>query len=130
MDKKHSESREDYLESILILKNKKGLVRSIDIAEYFNYSRPSVSRAMSILRNDKLITMDKSGFIELTETGSDLAQAVYSRHEVLISFLRLLGVSEPVSVKDACRLEHVLSQESMDCINNFVDLNHTEKEAF
>lgn len=122
----HSESREDYLESILILKNKKGAVRSIDIAEYFSYSRPSVSRAMSILRNEGLITMDKSGFIELTDFGAEKARDVYSRHEVLISFLELLGVSEPASVRDACRLEHVLSQESMDCINSFVN-SHLKK---
>lgn len=128
MKREHSESREDYLESILILKNKKGLVRSIDIAEYFGYSRPSVSRAMGILRNDNMITMDKSGFIELTKEGESLAREVYGRHEVLISFLEMLGVSESVSVKDACRLEHVLSDESMKRIDDFVFKNSPKAE--
>lgn len=129
MEKEHSESREDYLESILILKNKKGSVRSIDIAEYFNYSRPSVSRAMSILRSRGMITMDKSGFIDLTDSGLTKAREVYQRHETLISFLKLLGVGEPASVRDACRLEHILSQESMDCINKFVNKNSSKKET-
>lgn len=129
MDKEHSESREDYLESILILKNKNGAVRSIDIAEYFNYSRPSVSRAMGILRSDGMITMEKSGFIELTDDGLVRARAVYQRHKTLISFLELLGVGEPASVRDACRLEHILSQESMDCIDKFVNNNSSKKEA-
>lgn len=129
MKQNHSESREDYLESILILKNKKGAVRSVDIAEYFSYSRPSVSRAMSVLKNNGMITMDKSGFIELTKKGHTAAGQVYKRHEILISFLRILGVGEAASVRDACRLEHVLSQESMDRINKFVELHSPEKES-
>ena len=114
-----SESREDYLESILMLKEEKGVVRSIDIAEHFDYSRPSISRAMSILRNAGLITMDNNGFIELTEEGMKEASAVYGRHKVLIDFLRKLGVSEVTAKEDACRIEHFLSEESMECIRAF-----------
>lgn len=115
-----SESREDYLESILMLKAEKGVVRSIDIAEHFDYSRPSISRAMSILRTAGLITMDNNGFIELTEEGMKEASAVYSRHKVLIRFLEKLGVNTDVAEEDACRIEHVLSEESMDRIREFV----------
>ncbi len=115
-----SESREDYLESILMLKAEKGVVRSIDIAEHFDYSRPSISRAMSILRTAGLITMDNNGFIELTEEGMKEASAVYSRHKVLIRFLEKLGVTTDIAEEDACRIEHVLSEESMDRIREFV----------
>ena len=115
-----SESREDYLESILMLKAEKGVVRSIDIAEHFDYSRPSISRAMSILRSAGLITMDNNGFIELTEEGQKEAEAVYGRHTILINFLQKLGVSDDVAEQDACRIEHVLSEESMDCIRAFL----------
>ena len=115
-----SESREDYLESILMLKAEKGVVRSIDIAEHFDYSRPSISRAMSILRTAGLITMDNNGFIELTEEGMKEASAVYSRHKILIRFLEKLGVNTDVAEEDACRIEHVLSEESMDRIREFV----------
>jgi Mn-dependent DtxR family transcriptional regulator len=115
-----SESREDYLESILMLKAEKGVVRSIDIAEHFDYSRPSISRAMSILRTAGLITMDNNGFIELTEEGMKEASAVYARHKVLIRFLEKLGVTTDIAEEDACRIEHVLSEESMDRIREFV----------
>ena len=117
----HSESREDYLESILMLKGQKGNVRSIDIAEHFNYSRPSISRAMSILKTDGLITMDRNGYIELTNEGLKVASAVYTRHNILISFLGLLGISEKTAEADACRIEHVLSQESINRIEEFVN---------
>ena len=121
MQTEHSESREDYLESILMLKGQKGNVRSIDIAEHFNYSRPSISRAMSILKTDGLITMDRNGYIELTNEGLKVASAVYTRHNILISFLGLLGISEKTAEADACRIEHVLSQESINRIEEFVN---------
>ena len=120
MTSEHSESREDYLESILMLKSEKGVVRSIDIAEHFDYSRPSISRAMSILRSAGLITMDNNGFIELTEEGFREANAVYERHKLLISFLKKLGVSEETAEQDACRIEHVLSEESIGRIRDYV----------
>ena len=120
MTSEHSESREDYLESILMLKSEKGVVRSIDIAEHFDYSRPSISRAMSILRSAGLITMDNNGFIELTEEGFREANAVYERHKLLIFFLKKLGVSEETAEQDACRIEHVLSEESIARIRDYV----------
>ncbi len=119
----HNESREDYLESILILKKKYGAVRSIDIADYFSYSRPSISRAMSILRTDGLITMNRNGYIELTEDGRAIAEAVFTRHKVLIAFLKQLGISEETAADDACRIEHVLSDESIQKITEFVEAN-------
>ena len=119
-NEQHSESREDYLESILILKAKKGAVRSIDIAEHFNYSRPSISRAMSLLRSSGLITMDNSGYIELTEKGMQKARWIYERHNALIAFLEKLGVSPETAELDGCRIEHILSEESMECIRRYL----------
>ncbi len=128
MQTEHSESREDYLESILMLKNQKGAVRSIDIAEHFSYSRPSISRAMSILRADGMITMDRNGYIELTSDGLKIANSVYARHNILISFLSLLGISDKTAEADACRIEHVLSQESVNRIEEFVN-KHKDNQA-
>lgn len=120
MSQTSNESREDYIESILILKRRKGAVRSIDIANYFGYSRPSVSRAVSILKNDGLIFVDSSGYIELSEEGLRLAESVYDRHRTLSEFLDRLGVSADTAEKDACRIEHVVSQESMDRISDWI----------
>ena len=128
MQTEHSESREDYLESILMLKKQKGAVRSIDIAEHFSYSRPSISRAMSILRADGMITMDRNGYIELTSDGLKIANSVYARHNILISFLSLLGISDKTAEADACRIEHVLSQESVNRIEEFVN-KHKDNQA-
>ena len=125
MHNEHNESREDYLESILILKKKYGAVRSIDIADYFNYSRPSISLAMSILRTDGLITMNRNGYIELTDDGRKIAESVYTRHKILIAFLKQLGVSEESAADDACRIEHVLSDESIQRITEFVKTNES-----
>ena len=116
-----SESREDYIESILILMRERGAVRIIDIANHFGYSRPSISRAVGLLRKEELITVDDSGYIELTPHGMELAKKVYSRHRTLIKFLEKLGVSPEVAENDACRIEHILSQESMDRIKDFID---------
>lgn len=110
------ESREDYLETILILKQKKGIVRSIDIANQLNFSKASVSRAMSLLREAKLVVMDKEGWIEFTAAGQALAEQVYDRHTTLTRFLVELGVSADVAEEDACRIEHVISAESFEKI--------------
>ena len=120
MSQTSNESREDYIESILILKRRKGAVRSIDIANYFGYSRPSVSRAVGILKKDGLIYVDSSGYIELTEEGLILAENVYERHRTLSEFLDRIGVSTDTAEKDACRIEHVVSQESMDRISEWI----------
>ncbi|MDD5832636.1 MAG: metal-dependent transcriptional regulator [Clostridiales bacterium] len=120
MSQASNESREDYIESILILKRRKGAVRSIDIANYFGYSRPSVSRAVGILKKDGLIYVDANGYIELTVEGLRLAESVYDRHRTLSEFLDRIGVSADTAEKDACRIEHVVSQESMDRISEWI----------
>ena len=106
------ESAEDYLESILVLKKEKGAVRSIDIAHHFNYSKPSVSRAMSLLRRNGYIVMDQEGWITLTETGLAVAERIYERHRCHSDWLIAPGVTPDVAAKDACRIEHDISEEA------------------
>lgn len=109
------ESGEDYLETILLLYNKNGAVRSIDIANELGYSKASISRAMGILKRSGYITMDKSGLIRLTEQGMEKSTQVYERHRIITSFLmQTLGVVEETAAKDACRIEHVISEESFE----------------
>ena len=109
---KVQESAEDYLESILILKEKKGLVRSIDVVHHMGYSKPSVSRAMSLLRENGYVEMDKDGFLTLTEAGMTIASRIYERHRLLTRWLSELGVSPEVAAEDACRIEHDISEET------------------
>ena len=106
------ESGEDYLETILILKKRNGNVRSIDIAREMDLSKPSVSRAMGILKNKEFITVDEDGAIHLTEEGSKLAKKIYERHRVLTEALMYLGVDEKTAVEDACRIEHDISEKT------------------
>lgn len=110
------ESGEMYLETILILKNRFGYVRSIDIAHELGYSKPSVSRAVSLLKENGYITYDPNGMILLTDKGSDIAESIYERHKVLSKYLISLGVSEDTAQRDACRMEHVISPETFDII--------------
>ncbi len=110
------ESGEMYLETILILKNRFGYVRSIDIAHELGYSKPSVSRAVSLLKEKDYITYDPNGMILLTEKGSEIAESIYERHKVLSKYLISLGVSEDTAQRDACRMEHVISPETFDII--------------
>ena len=110
------ESGEMYLESILQLSLKQANVRSNDISEYMGYSKPSVSRAMGILRNGGYIQVDKDGFITLTDSGREIAQKIYERHTVLTQLLIRLGVSPETAAADACKMEHALSDESFDAI--------------
>ena len=107
-----NESAENYLEIILMLKNKNGAVRSIDIVRQMEFSKPSVSHAMSLLRQKGQITMDKEGWIELTDSGREIAEKIYERHCLLTQWLTRLGVSPEVAAEDACRLEHDLSEET------------------
>ena len=116
------ESSEDYLERILILKEAKGHVRSIDIAESMNFSKPSVSVAMKKLRENGYILVDKEGFITLTEKGMAIANHTYEKHKLLSSVLMELGVSEETAREDACKIEHDLSDETFAAIKK-----HTEK---
>jgi Mn-dependent DtxR family transcriptional regulator len=110
------ESGEMYLETILVLKNKYGYVRSIDIAKEMNYSKPSVSRAVTLLKEDGYIENDPHGMILLTDKGMAVAEKIYDRHKTLTKYLVWLGVSEETAQSDACRIEHVISQESFDKI--------------
>ena len=113
---KIQESAENYLEAILVLKNKNGLVRSIDIAQHLEFTKPSVSRAMSLLRQNNYITMDKEGWIELTEAGREIAERIYERHRLITDWLTRLGVDPEIAAADACRMEHVISEESFEKI--------------
>lgn len=110
------ESGEMYLETILILKNKFGYVRSIDIAHEMNYSKPSVSRAVALLKDDGYIENDPHGMILLTDKGMEIAEKIYDRHKTLTKYLVWLGVDEETAQRDACRIEHVISQQSFDKI--------------
>jgi len=110
------ESGEDYLERILILKQKMGNVRSIDIVNDMNFSKPSVSIAMRKLKEAGYIVIDENGYIELTDAGNKIASNVYERHVILTKMLTALGVSEETAMRDACKIEHDLSEESFNKI--------------
>ena len=112
------ESGEDYLEAILVLRQEKGIVRSIDVAQYLGYSKPSVSRAVSILKTNGYITMEKDGQAN--------AQRVYERHRFLTQWLIHLGVSPETAAADACRIEHDISPETFECLKRHVSQNTSE----
>lgn len=115
------ESKEDYLEMILVLNNKKGLVRAVDIAEEMDFSKPSVSIAMKNLRESGCITVEEGGHIVLTDKGREIAERVYERHLFFSEWLTSLGVPENIAAEDACRIEHCLSKESFTAIKNYVE---------
>lgn len=118
---KMQESGENYLETILILKQEKGYVRSIDIAQRLDFSKPSVSRAVGLLRENGYITMDpREGWIELTDLGRSVAEMVYERHQLLSKWLVALGVGEETAAADACRIEHVISEETFEKIKQHI----------
>ena len=112
------ESAEDYLEMILVLKKKKGTVHSIDIAREMNFSKPSVSIAMKKLREDNLVEINEHREIDLTPAGREIAEKIYERHVVISEILMQLGVEETTAVKEACRIEHVISQDSFEKLKN------------
>ena len=114
------ESGEMYLEAILVLAKKSGYVRSIDVSEYLGYSKPSVSRAMGILREGGYILMEKDGAITLTDSGKKLAETIYERHTALSKWLMDLGVNEQTALDDACRIEHDISAESFAAIKEHI----------
>ena len=113
------ESGEMYLEAILVLSKNNGFVRSIDISEYLGYSKPSVSRAMGILRSGEYIVIEKDGAITLTDTGREIAEKIFERHTVLSRLLMKLGVSEETAAADACKMEHAISDESFVAIKRY-----------
>ena len=110
------ESGEMYLESIYVLSKAQGTVRSIDISEYMGYSKPSVSRAVNLLKNGGYIVMDKDNLITLTDSGLEIARKIFERHTLLANLLIRLGVSEKTAAEDACKLEHAISDESFEAI--------------
>jgi Mn-dependent DtxR family transcriptional regulator len=116
------ESGEMYLETIFVLSREKANVRSIDISEYMGFSKPSVSRAVSLLRSGGYVNMDRDGYLTLTDVGLEVAEKIYSRHSLLTEFLTSLGVSEKTASGDACRIEHCISDESFEAIKKHVYL--------
>ena len=111
---KVQESAENYLEAILVLGQKNGQVRSIDVAHYTGFSKPSISRAVGLLRDNGYVSIDQYGLLHLTDEGREIAESIYERHTVLTAFLTALGVEREVAAEDACRIEHVLSAETFD----------------
>lgn len=116
-----NESAEMYLETIYTLSQEKANVRSIDVAEALGYSRPSVSRAVGLLKKDGYLTMDDDGFLTLTESGKAVAGKIYERHTVLTAALMALGVDRESAAEDVCRIEHVISDKSLDAIKAHMD---------
>ena len=110
------ESAEMYLETIYRLSRTTPAVRSIDVAQAMGYSRPSVSRAVGLLKKDGYLEMDSDGFLTLTDSGKEIARKIYDRHTVLTAALALLGVDRETAAEDACRIEHVISDRSFDAI--------------
>ena len=124
-----TQSSEDYLETILILRESLGNVRSIDIVNHTGYTKPSISVAMKKLRNNGYINMDKSGYITLTPEGELVASETYKKHCFLKSFFMSLGVSEKTAEEDACKIEHEISRETIMCIlKHQEDINKALKE--
>ena len=119
---KIQESAENYLETILILKNKNGAVRSIDIANELGFSKPNVSVAMKNLRENGYIEVDSSGYITLLDSGRQIAEKIYERHTTLSKWLVSLGVDAKTAAEDACRIEHIISSESFEAIKKIAKI--------
>ncbi len=114
------ESGEMYLESIFVLSRSMEHVRAIDICEYLGYSKPSVSRALGLLRDGGYVVADKNGYLTLTAAGREVAEKIYERHTSLCKFLELIGVSHDTASADACKIEHVISDESFEALKKYV----------
>ncbi|MFI3284006.1 MAG: metal-dependent transcriptional regulator [Erysipelotrichaceae bacterium] len=114
------ESGEMYLETIHVLSKTNPHVRSIDVSEHMQFSKPSVSRAISILKNDGFVHMDKDGYLTLTESGLSIAEKIYQRHLILTEFLGLIGLDSDTAANDACRMEHAISDQTYAAISNHV----------
>lgn len=115
------ESGEMYLETIYVLHQKQQNVRSIDVAEEMGFSKPSVSRGVSILKRDGYLTVDEKGYLELTDAGTDLAMKIYERHIILTKALVLLGVDEQTAAQDACKMEHVISDKTLEAFKKHLN---------
>lgn len=114
------ESAEMYLETIYLLTKKSNSVRSIDVAEHMGYSKPSVSRAVGLLKNGGYLTMADDGLLSLTEEGKVAAKKIFERHTVLSKFLKHIGVTDETAASDACKIEHVISDETLKAIKNYL----------
>ena len=114
------ESGEMYLETIYILSQKTSSVRGIDVGDFMGFSKPSVSRAIGILKKDGLVLTDEQGYIQLTEAGEQKAKIIYERHMLLSQLFMNIGVDEQTATKDACRIEHYISEKTFDAIKNHV----------
>lgn len=117
---KIQESAENYLETILVLQKRNGYVRSVDIATELNFSKPSISNAMKQLSSNGYITMDENRMITLTEAGKSIAEKIYERHQFISEFLETLGVEPRIAVEEACRIEHVISEETFSKFKNYM----------
>ena len=115
------ESGEMYLENILVLRERLERVRSIDIVNYSGYSKPSISRAVKLLKDAGYIEIDSEGYITLTSSGEEIAQKIFARHEMLTEFLTLIGVDSKTASEDACRMEHVISDVTYEKIKSFCE---------
>lgn len=115
-----NESAENYLETILVLSKTLPVVRSVDVATELGYKKSSVSIAMKNLREKEHITVSDAGYISLTQTGREIAEMIYERHEVFRTWLTSLGVDEKIASEDACKMEHAMSKESFEAIKNFI----------
>ena len=124
---RNNRSSEDYLETILILSKKLPVVRSVDIAVELNYSKASVSVAMKHLRERDCIEVSHAGFITLTEKGQEIATRIYERHTVLSNWLISLGIPEETAIKDACKMEHQMSEESFNAMKQFIELHQGQQ---
>ncbi|MDY3618931.1 metal-dependent transcriptional regulator [Agathobaculum sp.] len=121
---KLQESAENYLEAILVLHKQNGQVRSIDVAHYMGFSKPSISRAVGLLRDNGYVAIDQNGLLSLTESGLKVASAVYERHTVLTGWLVSIGVDPEIAAEDACRIEHVISPESFEKLKIHLRAHH------
>jgi iron-dependent transcriptional regulator len=121
-----NESAENYLETILILSNKLPVVRSVDVANELDFKKSSVSIAMKNLKSNGHITITDAGFIYLTESGREIAEKVYERHRFISSWLISLGVPEDIATEDACKMEHIISNESYAAIKDYIKANTKE----
>ena len=126
--RKTHESAEDYLEKILILRERNGNVRSIDIVNEMNYSKPSISIAMKKLRAEGLVEMALNGYITLTSKGEEIAQRIYKRHRLLKKVLMAIGVEEETAAEEACRIEHDINDDTYDKINAFYNKHFEDGE--
>ena len=117
-------SGEDYLEAVLILQKKQGMVRSIDLARHMGFSKPSISHAVGVLKNGGFLTVDEDGYLNLTNAGREVAQKIYERHQFFTEQLVAVGVDRETAERDACRIEHVISEEAFEKLKTSVEIKY------